>query len=100
LFCSGNKTKEILLPVTVYKWDYHLDCSWLDSHDRQRQAFYKYLKSMDPHPDFITAAPLAISAVMVAAKIPRQYNPEDHYSTSVLWILPLIFRLVFAGRIS
>ncbi len=44
--------------------------------------------------------PLAIPAVMVAAKIPGQYNPGDHYSTSILWILPLIFRLVFANRIS
>jgi len=66
------------------------------------RSFYKYLKSMDPHPDFIiiTAPPLAIPAVMLAAKIPGQYNPEDHYSTSVLWILLLIFRLVFANRIS
>jgi len=48
------------------------------------QSFYKYLKSMDPHPDFIiTAPPLAISAVMLAAKIPGQYDPEDRCSTSV-----------------
>ena len=65
------------------------------------QSCYKYLKSMDPHPDFIiTATAVAIVAVMVAAKNHGQYNPEDHYSTSVLWILPLIFRLVFANRIS